>query len=202
MEMHTLKCKSVEELVEVAVETYELLEEDKQYMSFVARYENAKEILKELVFYGYDVCSIDLESPDWSDYVDEFDITVINDTIYCEKAKSKDGYYNSSAYLVFFDADANSRCIKSYESTMKYEFQIGDEDQDDVEQLSCEHKKCDKHECKMQEKDEIPTVNFDQDGKGFRYEKSDANGYQAISYRSSEHVDRDDLADILRKFYF
>ena len=57
--MHTLKCKSIEELVEVVVETYELLHDCDRNVSFVAKYDNAKEILKELVFYDYDIINVD-----------------------------------------------------------------------------------------------------------------------------------------------
>ena len=53
--MHTLKCKSIEELVEVVVETYELLHDCDRHVSFVAKYDHAKEILRELVFYDYDL---------------------------------------------------------------------------------------------------------------------------------------------------
>lgn len=53
--MHTLKCKSIEELVEVVVETYELLHDCDRNVSFVVKYDHAKEILRELVFYDYDL---------------------------------------------------------------------------------------------------------------------------------------------------
>ena len=59
--MHTLKCKSIEELVEVVVETYELLHDCDRHVSFVAKYDHAKEILRELVFYDYDLKFVDIQ---------------------------------------------------------------------------------------------------------------------------------------------
>lgn len=200
--MHTLKCKNIEELVEVVVETYELLHGDDRYVSFVAKYDRAKEILKELVFYGYDINFIEIAGAEIDGYVDEFDITILNDVVSCEKIKRGDRYCIAEPKFVFFDEEANSKCISSFLSDMKYEFQItNDESNDDADQMIDCHD-CDDYDCDLRCQDEIPTVNFDKDGKGFRYEKSDATGYQSISYRSSEPVSKDDLSDILRKFYF
>lgn len=200
--MHTLKCKNIEELVEVVVETYELLHGDDRYVSFVAKYDRAKEILKELVFYGYDINFIEIAGAEIDGYVDEFDITILNDVVSCEKIKRGDRYYIAEPKFVFFDEKANSKCISSFLSDMKYEFQItDDESSDDADQMIDCHD-CDDYDCDLRCQDEIPTVNFDKDGKGFKYEKSDATGYQSISYRSSEPVSKDDLSDILRKFYF
>lgn len=200
--MHTLKCKNIEELVEVVVETYELLHGDDRYVSFVAKYDRAKEILKELVFYGYDINFIEIAGAEIDGYVDEFDITILNDVVSCEKIKRGDRYYIAEPKFVFFDEEANSKCISSFLSDMKYEFQItDDESSDDADQMIDCHD-CEDYDCDLRCQDEIPTVNFDKDGKGFKYEKSDATGYQSISYRSSEPVSKDDLSDILRKFYF
>ena len=199
--MHTLKCKSIEELVEVVVETYELLHGDDRYVSFVAKYDRAKEILKELVFYGYDINFIEIAGAEIDGYVDEFDITILNDVVSCEKIKRGDRYYIAEPKFVFFDEEANSKCISSFLSDMKYEFQLTEEESNDADQMIDRHD-CDDYDCDLRCQDEIPTVNFDKDGKGFKYEKSDATGYQSISYRSSEPVRKDDLSDILRKFYF
>ena len=200
--MHTLKCKNIEELVEVVVETYELLHGDDRYVSFVAKYDRAKEILKELVFYGYDINFIEIAGAEIDGYVDEFDITILNDVVSCEKIKRGDRYYIAEPKFVFFDEEANSKCISSFLSDMKYEFQLTDEEEDnDIDQM-IDCRDCDDYDCDLRCQDEIPTVNFDKDGKGFKYEKSDAAGYQSISYRSSKPVSKDDLSDILRKFYF
>lgn len=197
--MHTLKCKSIEELVEVVVETYELLHGDDRYVSFVAKYDRAKEILKELVFYGYDINFVEIDGPEINGYVDEFDITILNDVVSCEKIKHGDRYYWSNPKFVFFDENANSKCIASYDSDMKYEFQITDEESSDgSDQELCCH--CDSDlECQ----DASTDVDFSDDGHGFTYSKyDDKNGYQSISYWSSDPVNKDDLTDILRKFYF
>lgn len=200
--MHTLKCKNIEELVEVVVETYELLHGDDRYVSFVAKYDRAKEILKELVFYGYDINFIEIAGAEIDGYVDEFDITILNDVVSCEKIKHGDRYYIAEPKFVFFDEKANSKRISSFLSDMKYEFQItDDESSDDADQMIDCHD-CDDYDCDLRCQDEIPTVSFYKDEKGFRYETSDATGYQSISYRSSEPVSKDDLSDILRKFYF
>lgn len=195
--MHTLKCKNIEELVEVVVETYELLHGDDRYVSFVAKYDRAKEILKELVFYGYDINFIEIAGAEIDGYVDEFNITILNDVVSCEKIKRGDRYYIAEPKFVFFDEEANSKCISSFLSDMKYEFQITNDESDDSsdQELSCH---CDSDlDCH----DDSADVDFSDDGQGFTCSKHDKNGYRSISYWSSEPVNKDRLSEILKSFY-
>ena len=200
--MHTLKCKSIEELVEVVVETYELLHGDDRYVSFVAKYDRAKEILKELVFYGYDINFIEIAGAEIDGYVDEFDITILNDVVSCEKIKRGDRYYIAEPKFVFFDEEANSKCINSFLSDMKYEFQITDEESDDESDHMIDCHDCDDYDCDLRCQDDSTDVDFSDDGQGFTCSKHDKNGYRSISYWSSEPVDKDHLSEILKKFYF
>lgn len=200
--MHTLKCKSIEELVEVVVETYELLHDFDRNVSFVARYDHAKEILRELVFYDYDLKFVELADPEWDNYEDEYVISIVCDEIFCEKLKLDGRYCMLSPKFVFFDESANSKCVKYFESDMKYEFQITNEKEcDDTDQMIDCHD-CDDYDCDLRCQDDSTDVDFSDDGQGFTCSKHDKNGYRSISYWSSEPVSKDDLSDILRKFYF
>ena len=172
--MHTLKCKSIEELVEVVVETYELLHDCDRNVSFVAKYDHAKEILRELVFYDYDLKFVELADPEWDNYEDEYVISIVCDEIFCEKLKLDGRYCILSPKFVFFDENANSKCVKYFESDMKYE-------------LNCH--------------DDSTNVDFSDDGQGFTCSKHDKNGYSSISYWSSEQFDKDRLSEILKSFY-
>lgn len=187
--MHTLKCKSIEELVEVVVETYELLHDFDRNVSFVAKYDHAKEILRELVFYDYDLKFVELADPEWDNYEDEYVISIVCDEIFCEKLKLDGRYCMLSPKFVFFDEDVNSKCIKYFESDMKYEFEITEEESsgDSDQELNCH--------------DDSMDVDFSDDGQGFTCSKQDENGYRSISYWSSEPVNKDRLSEILKSFY-
>lgn len=199
--MHTLKCKNIEELVEVVVETYELLHDCDRNVSFVAKYDNAKEILKELVFYDYDIKFIELADPEWDNYEDEYVISIVCDEVFCEKLKLSGRYCMLSPKFVFFDEDANSKCIKYFESDMKYEFQLTDEEEDnDIDQMIDCHD-CDDYDCDLRCQDNSKDVDFSDDGQGFTCSKQDENGYRSISYWSSEPVNKDRLSEILKSFY-
>ena len=187
--MHTLKCKSIEELVEVVVETYELLHDCDRNVSFVVKYDHAKEILRELVFYDYDLKFVELADPEWDNYEDEYVISIVCDEIFCEKLKLDGRYCMLSPKFVFFDENANSKCVKYFESDMKYEFEITEEESsgDSDQELNCH--------------DDSMDVDFFDDGQGFTCSKHDKNGYSSISYWSSEQVDKDRLSEILKSFY-
>ena len=199
--MHTLKCKNIEELVEAVVETYELLHECDRNVSFVAKYDNAKEILKELVFYDYDLKFVELADPELDNYEDEYVISIVCDEVFCEKLKLSGRYCMLSPKFVFFDEDVNSKCIKFFESDMKYEFQITNEESDDDADQMIDCHDCDDYDCELKCQDDSTDVDFSDDGHGFTCSKHDKNGYRSISYWSSEPVDKDHLSKILKSFY-
>lgn len=199
--MHTLKCKSIEELVEVVVETYELLHDCDRNVSFVAKYDHAKEILRELVFYDYDLKFVELADPEWDNYEDEYVISIVRDEIFCEKLKLDGRYCMLSPKFVFFDENANSKCVKYFESDMKYEFEITEEESSGDSDHMIDHHDCDDYDCDSRSKDNSMNVDFSDDGQGFTCSKHDKNGYSSISYWSSEQVDKVRLSEILKSFY-
>lgn len=199
--MHTLKCKSIEELVEVVVETYELLHDCDRNVSFVAKYDHAKEILRELVFYDYDLKFVELADPEWDNYEDEYVISIVCDEIFCEKLKLDGRYCMLSPKFVFFDESANSKCVKYFESDMKYEFEITEEESSGDSDRMIDRHDCDNYDCDSRSKDDSMDVDFSDDGQGFTCSKHDKNGYSSISYWSSEQIQKDRLSEILKSFY-
>lgn len=189
--MTTLNYDSIEEFCEEVngcIETVHNTNEDK-YVSVVAKYEEAKQIIRELIYYDYEIAQIEVNDPNWDNYDAEYEISVINEKIFCSKMKSNDKYLASYASVVFFMENVNSKCIKSFtESVFEYEVQINDdcdyniEDGDFSSFLPC----------------------CEDDGlHGFTYSKSDDNGYVSHSFYSTECLKPDvlkSISDILDLF--
>ena len=94
----------------------------------VAKYEDAKEIIRELVGIGYGIAFInELADPEWDGYDDAFVVSLLDDEIWCEPVKLKDGYIFVEADVVYIFDDCNSKIIPKIESDEVYEVEIGNE---------------------------------------------------------------------------
>ena len=193
--------KSIEEFCEILNGTIERIHND-NYVSVVAHYDEARFIIQELIYYGYILNSIDLDNPDWREYVNEYEIYVIDGEIYCEKLRRENGYYNSSASIVFFLDDVSSKVINSFkDASLMYEVHLED-DEDDCECDDCDHydschlKEIEKNGYNLKE-------DADEDGThGFTLSKTDENGYSSYSFYSTEldyiHEALEDLRNLFK----
>lgn len=194
--MTTLNYESIEEFCEEVnecIETVHNTNEDK-YVSVVAKYEEAKQIIRELIYYDYEIAQIEVNDPNWDDYDAEYEISVINGKIFCSKMKSNDKYLASYASVVFFMEDVNSKCIKSFpESVFEYEVQIDDDCDCNIEDKDCEDGDSSSF---------LPCC--ENDGlHGFTYSRSNDNGYVSHSFYNTECLKPDilkSISDILDLF--
>lgn len=194
--MTTLNFNSIEEFCEEVnecIEEVNCANEDK-YVSVVAKYKEAKEIIRELIYYDYEIAQIEVNDPNWDDYDAEYEISVINGKIFCSKMKLNDKYLASFASIVFFMEDVNSKCIKSFtESVFEYEVQIDDDCDCNIEDKDCEDGDSSSF---------LPCC--ENDGlHGFTYSRSNDNGYVSHSFYSTECLKPDilkSISDILDLF--
>lgn len=186
--MKTYKFESIEELCEKVTDTIENMGEH-QIVAVVAKYEDACEIIRELVYYDYNLKEIDLSSPESSEYDDEYEVRVCDGEIFCERMKRNCQYILSGANTVYFMSDVNSRVINSYpDAHAKYEVEIGEDLEDEC---GCAH-------CG----DGVKILKDDDgDMHGFTFSKSDDRGYSSYSFYASDeatvHDLLDEIADIL-----
>lgn len=190
--MTTLNYNSIEEFCE---ELNECIEEvnyasKKTFVSVVAKYNDAKQIIRELVFYGYEIAFIEINDPTWDNYNDEYEIYVIDKNIYCSKMKRNNKYLESFASIVFFMEDVNSKCIKSFtESVFEYEVQIDNEHYE----RCCERN----HDCDST----LRPIEEDGDVHGFTYSKNTDNGYESHSFYSTDPIMSYDLIQNIAKIW-
>lgn len=137
----TLHFEDYEDFACVVSDAYDRVKSDDEYNSVdvVAKYEDAKEIIRELIGIGYGIAFIDnLANPEWDGYNDAFVISLLDDEIWCEPVKRENGYIFVEADVVYIFDNCNSKIVPKIESDEVYEVEIGDFDYD------CEN--CDCHD--------------------------------------------------------
>lgn len=138
--INTLHFDDHEDFACAVSDVYDRVKFDDEYNSVdvVAKYEDAKEIIRELVGIGYDIAFInELANPEWDGYDDAFVISLLDDEIWREPVKRKDGYIFVEADVVYIFDDCNSKIIPKIESDEVYEVEIGDFDDEYDDECTC-----------------------------------------------------------------
>lgn len=139
--MERLEFKNYEEFVCNIADKFDSLEDEFGDVSIIAKYEEAKEIIRELLCLGYDVASIDIHREDFEEYYDEYIISLNFDGVWCEKFKCEAGYFNDKANITYVMDNCSSVIFKHIDSEEVYEVFVdadeeSDEDIDDCEEDS------------------------------------------------------------------
>lgn len=193
----TLHFEDYEDFACVVSNTYDRIKSDDKYNSIdvVAKYEDAKEIIRELIGIGYGIAFIDkFGNPEWDGYDDAFVISLLDDEIWCEPVKRDNGYIFIEADVVYIFDDCNSKIIPKIEADEVYEVGIGNE-YDDCDG-DCEN-------CPAHDETYLHTSE-DEDGNthGFTASRSDGDSYMSYSYYSSNELSHEDIQKMLKAFRF
>lgn len=176
----------------------DVFSDTKESVSVIAKYHDAKEIIKELVLYGYDFGYINLDY----EYPDEYEIMVISDCIYCDKLKRDGKYLVSGAYTIYVLEDVNSKCIlkcfPDARTKILVELESKDEESDlydeddDIDCDACEHK----DDCDVR-------LTKDEDGEvhGMTVSSSDGDRYISHSIYCTDVFDQNEMLDFLADIF-
>lgn len=194
----TLHFEDYEDFACAVSDAYDRVKSDDEYNSvdIIAKYEDAKEIIRELVGMGYSIAfATEFASPEWDNYDDAFVIGLCDDEIWCEPVKRNDGYIFVEADVVYIFDDCNSKIIPKIESDEVYEVEIGDFNYDDCDG-DCEN-------CHAHDENYLHTSE-DEDGNthGFTASRSDGDSYMSYSYYSSDELSHEDIQEMLKAFGF
>lgn len=141
--MKDLYFGDIESLVCDIADKYDSLTDEYADVSVIAKYDKAKEIIKELLCMGYEIASIDIHREEFEEYWDEYIISLNFDGVWCEKYKRDKGYFEEDSAVTYISNECSSAIIPHVKSKMVYAFEICDEDEYAEEYDDCECDCCD-----------------------------------------------------------
>lgn len=129
----------------VADELDNIIEKDKYNdndIAIVAKYEEARQLIKELVCIGYDIESINIRDAKWGGYDDEYIISISNIgdeyEIWCEPMLRENGYFKDESTIIYIFDNCSSKVIPYCKGKYMYEVSIGEYDSEDDENCDLE----------------------------------------------------------------
>ena len=109
----------------------ELNKENFEDITVIAKPNEVKEIFKELVCIGYDICNITYERIDWDGYDDEYILSMNHDGIWLEKFKNKNGYLTDESTITYILDNCSSAVIPYCKGKIVYEVTVGIDEDDE-----------------------------------------------------------------------
>lgn len=136
--MKKLYFDNVKSLCRDIVDKYGKLTDIYGDITIIAKYKEAREIIKELLCMGYDIAGIDIYPEEFNEYCDEYIISLTFDGIWCEKFKRDNGYITDDSTITYVSNECNSDCIPYVKNAIYYSFKIckNEHDEDSMEDVS------------------------------------------------------------------
>ena len=117
----------------------ELYKENFEDIAVIAKPDEVKEIFKELICIGYDICNITYERIDWDGYDDEYILSMNHNGIWLEKFKREDGKYLTDESTITYILDnCSSKVIPYCKGKIVYEVTVGIDEDDECGCDDCE----------------------------------------------------------------
>lgn len=221
--METLYFDDFEDLACAIADRFDRLDKENfEDIAVIAKPNEVKEIFKELVCIGYDICNITYERIDWDGYDDEYVLSMNHEGIWLEKFKRENGYLNEEAPVIYVLDNCSSKVIPHCKGKTVYEVAVGDygdEFERDfldgicIDCCDCVDEDC-PTKCKVGCKDDKKTdkakkneyveYSKDKDGDlhGFIASKSDGNSYYSYSMYTSDKLSARDIQSLLQEAGF
>lgn len=128
--MERLQLENYEELAWNISDSFENLKDEYGDISIIAKYNEAKEIIKELLCIGYDIASIELHREDFENYCDEYIVSLNFDGVWCEKFKRDTGYFEDESNKMYIMDNCSSNVISYCKSDNLYEVSVCEDDEE------------------------------------------------------------------------
>ena len=134
----------------VIADTYDSLDgEDFEDVAIISKYEEARQIIKELLCLGYDIHSINVIDEEYGEYDAEYIISLYDDEVWCEPMLRENGYLTDDSPVIYVLDNCSSKVIPCCKGKNVYEVTVG------IDEDDCDCDDCSECACK---KDEKPTT--------------------------------------------
>ena len=91
--MRNLYFDDFEDLACDIADTYDALDyDDEEDVAIIAKYEEARQIIKELLCLGYDIHSVEIHDDLWENYDAEYVVSLYDNSVWCEPMLREKGY--------------------------------------------------------------------------------------------------------------
>lgn len=148
--MKNLYFDDFEDLACDIADTYDALDyDDEEDVAIIAKYEEARQIIKELLCLGYDIHSLEIHDELWERYDSEYVISLYDNSVWCEPMLRENGYIDEESPVIYVLDNCSSKVIPHCKGKNVYEVTVGI---DEYDACGCECSEC---ACK---KDEKPTT--------------------------------------------
>ena len=123
----------------VIADTYDSLDgEDFEDVAIIAKYEEARHIIKELLCLGYDIHSLEIHDDLWENYDAEYVISLYDNSIWCEPMLRENGYIDEDAPVIYVLDNCSSKVIPYCKGKTVYEVSVGIDEDDECGCDDCE----------------------------------------------------------------
>ena len=112
------------------VDTYDALDYDEEDVAIIAKYEEARQIVKELACIGYDLHSIDIDD-EFDGYNAEYIITLYDNEIFCEPMLRENEYITDDSPVMYILDNCSSKVIPYCKGKAVYEVSVGIDEDDE-----------------------------------------------------------------------
>lgn len=181
--MKLINFEDYKDFVKTISNTFDLLESGYDDISIIAKYDDTKQILKNMICDEYDISFINLEPKEVNNYTDEYIITILNidgeNSVWCERFKNGEKYLDDRSTVTYIMDNCSSKVIKHCKANLVFEVHIGEEDNVDF----------------------VVDEN-NNDVHGFTVSNTDSNGYHSFSYYSSDPLNQTDIQKMIKDFGF
>ena len=127
--MKNLYFDDFEDLACDITDTYDSLDgEDFEDVAIIAKYEEARQIIKELLCLGYDIHSVEIHDDLWENYDAEYVISLYDNSIWCEPMLRENGYIEEYAPVIYVLDNCSSKVIPYCKGKNVYEVTVGDDE--------------------------------------------------------------------------
>ena len=133
----------------VIADTYDALDYDEEDVAIIAKYEEARQIIKELLCLGYDIHSINVIDEEYGEYDAEYIISLYDDEVWCEPMLRENEYITDDSPVMYILDNCSSKVIPCCKGKNVYEVTVG------IDEDDCDCDDCSECACK---KDEKPTT--------------------------------------------
>ena len=190
--MQNVYFEDYEDLVCDIADKYDSLNSNEEYkdVAIIAKYEEARQIIKELMCIGYDLHSIVMHDVEYDGYEFEYIISLYDDEIWVEPMMRESGYITDDSPIMYVLDNCSSKVIPYCKGKMAFEVTVGDEDCD-----------CDECQCACTDKDtddsEATHISRDKHGNPLGFSKTWSTVRDGVHcYSSYSHYSSD--VDMLR----